>query len=90
MAIYSRIFASTSGRFASAATTGRQYPPQLFWTLPGFVGFSWFIWGGLTDEIRQSVGLYWDPDAVNKRVEAEREQRLAAKEVAKSSNGREQ
>jgi hypothetical protein len=41
--------------------------------------FPWFIWGALTDEIKQSVGLYYDPDAVIKRVEMERTKRLEAK-----------
>jgi hypothetical protein len=84
MTVYSRIFAATSKRFSSAASSGRKYPPQLLWGLPGFVGATWFIWGALTEDIKQSVGLYWDPDVVIKRVDAERIQRIEAKEAAKA------
>jgi flagellar biosynthesis GTPase FlhF len=86
MSVYSKIFASTSKRFASAVSSGRQYPPGIVWGLPGFVGFTWIIWGGLTEDIRSSVGLYWDPDAIIHRVEAERFQRLEAKAAAKAAN----
>eukprot|EP00980_Cylindrotheca_fusiformis_P026674 scaffold16878_cov64-Cylindrotheca_fusiformis.AAC.1 len=85
MSVYSRIFASTSQRFVSSRISGRKIPPQALWAFPGFVGFSWFIWDALTEDIRSSVGLYWDPDAVLKKVEAEREQRLEAKEAAKAA-----
>jgi hypothetical protein len=86
MSIYSRIFAATSRRLTSAAISGQKLPPQALWAFPGFVGFTWFIWGALTDDIKQSVGLYYDPDAVMKRVEAERAQRLEAREKLKAAS----
>ena len=85
MSVYSRIFAATTKRFSSAASSGRGFP-QAAWALPGFLGVSWFIWGALDPEIRKSVGLYWDPDAVLNRVEAERTQRLEAREAAKAAS----
>jgi hypothetical protein len=85
MSIYSRIFAATSKRLTSAAARGQRIPPEAFWAFPGLVGASWFMWGALTDDIKQSVGLYYDPDIVLKRVEAEREARLEAKEQLKAA-----
>ena len=85
MSIYSRIFAATSKRLTTAVISGQKLPPQALWAFPGFVGFTWFIWGALTDDIKQSVGLYYDPDAVMKRVEAERAQRLEAREKLKAA-----
>ena len=85
MSIYSRIFANTSKRFASATISGRKIPPHGVWGIPGAVVCTWFIWGALTDDIKQSVGLYWDPDAEVDRVEAERFERLEAKEALKAA-----
>ena len=84
--VYSRIFAATSSRWTSAASTaaGRQVPPQAMWAVPGFLGFSWFIWGALSDEIKQSVGLYWDPNVIINKVEADRAKRMEARETVKS------
>lgn len=83
--IYSRIFATTSRRFTSAAGAFKNLPSAGLWALPAAVGASWFIWDALTPDLRSSVGLYWDPDAVLKRVEAERTQRLEAKEALKAA-----
>ena len=85
MSVYSRIFAATSRKFTSAAASGQRIPPQALWAVPGFVTVTWFIWGALTDEIKQSVGLYYDPDIVVKRVEAERARRLEAKAAQKEA-----
>ena len=86
MSVYSRIFATTTKKFTSAISSGRgKISPELYWVGPGLLGFSWFIWGALTQDIKQSVGLYWDPDAVINRVEAERIQRMEAKEAAKAA-----
>ena len=81
--IYSKIFAETSRRFAGSSF--KVNPPLALWAFPGFVGFSWFIWGALTEDIKSSVGLYWDPDRVLKRVEAEREQRIKAEFVSRDT-----
>ena len=86
MSVYSRIFATTSKRLTSAASSGGGIPPLAFWAAPGAVAFTWFIWGALTDEIKQSVGLYYDPDAIIKRVEMERTQRLEAKGLLKAAS----
>jgi hypothetical protein len=86
MSVYSRIFATTSKRLTSAAASGGGIPPLAFWAAPGAVAFTWFIWGALTDEIKQSVGLYYDPDAIIKRVEMERTQRLEAKGLLKAAS----
>mmetsp|Transcript_28392 Transcript_28392/g.79865 ORF Transcript_28392/g.79865 Transcript_28392/m.79865 type:complete len:90 (-) Transcript_28392:1081-1350(-) len=80
---YARIFAATTKRLTSSAVKGANVPPQALWALPGLVGFTWFIWEALTDDIKQSVGLWWDPDAIVNRVEAEKQERLAAREAAK-------
>ena len=85
MSVYARIFAATSKRFTSAASSGKGVPPQAFWAVPGFVGFTWFIWGALTDEIKQSVGMYYDPDALNNKIEAEKAKRLSAREALKAA-----
>lgn len=53
-----------------------------YWTIAG-VAFTWFIFGALTDDIKQSLGLYWDPDAVVNKVEMERTKRLEAREALK-------
>mmetsp|Transcript_28391 Transcript_28391/g.79859 ORF Transcript_28391/g.79859 Transcript_28391/m.79859 type:complete len:91 (-) Transcript_28391:1081-1353(-) len=81
--VYGRIYSSTSHRLTSSITKGSNVPPQALWAFPGFVGFTWFIWEALTDDIKQSVGLWWDPDAIVNRVEAEKQERLAAREAAK-------
>jgi hypothetical protein len=47
------------------------------------VAFTWFIFGALTDDIKQSVGLYWDPDAEVNKVEMERAKRLEARAALK-------
>ena len=87
MGVYSRIFAATSSRWTSAASSaGRKFPPQALWALPGFVGFSWFIWGALSVEIKQSVGLYWDPDAIINKVEADRAKRMEEREALKAAS----
>lgn len=86
MSIYSRIFAKTSQRFASAAISGRSVPPHFVWGAPGFVAFTWFIWGALNDDIKESVGLYWDPDAAINRVEAEYLKRMEAREALKAAS----
>ena len=86
MSVYSRIFAATSKRLTSAAASGGGIPPLAFWAVPGAVTFTWFIWGALTDEIKQSVGLYYDPDAIVKRVEMERTKRLEAKGLLKAAS----
>ena len=80
MSVYSKIFLATSRRLTSSVSTG--YRPQVLWALPGFIGASWFIWSALSPDIQASVGLYYDPDVLVKKVEAERTQRLAAKEAA--------
>jgi hypothetical protein len=86
MSIYSRIFAATSKRLTSAGASGQRIPAVAFWAAPGLLGASWFIWGALNDDIKQSVGLYYDPDIVMKRVEAEREARMEAKEQLKAAS----
>jgi hypothetical protein len=47
------------------------------------VAFTWFIFGALTDDIKQSVGLYWDPEADVNKVEMERANRLEARAALK-------
>jgi len=86
MSVYSRIFATTSKRLTSAAASGGGIPPLAFWAVPGGVTFTWFIWGALTDENKHSVGLYYDPDAIVKRVEMERTKRLEAKGLLKAAS----
>ena len=49
------------------------------------VGLTWFAWAAIDPEYRQAVGMYYDPDAVVNRVEAERVQRIEAKEAAKNA-----
>jgi hypothetical protein len=84
MSVYARIFAATSKKFTSAAGSLNASMQKLgVWGVPAAVGFTWFIWGALTDDIKKSVGLYYDPDAVLKQIEAEREQRLEARQAAK-------
>jgi hypothetical protein len=80
MSVYSRIFTATSRRLTSSVSTG--YRPQVLWAVPGFIGATWFIWAALSDDIQASVGLYYDPDALLNKVEAERTLRLEAKELA--------
>jgi hypothetical protein len=82
--VYSRIFAATSRRFTSAVrSSGTTVPPQALWAVPGVVGASWFIWGALSVDIRSGLGLYWDPDAVLNKVEADRAKRLEDREALK-------
>jgi hypothetical protein len=85
MSVYSRIFLATSRRLTSSVSTG--YRPQVIWALPGFIGATWFLWGALSPDIQGSVGLYYDPDALLNKVEAERTQRLEAKEASKAGGG---
>jgi NACalpha-BTF3-like transcription factor len=85
MSVYSRIFAATSKKWVSSGASGRSIPPQAFWAFPGLLGASWFIWDALNEDIKRSVGLYWDPDVILNTVEAEREQRMAAKEAVKAA-----
>lgn len=66
--------------------TGGGVPPQLLWAVPGGVFATWFIWGALTDDIKESLGFRYDPDAVVNRVEAEKIERLAARSAAKAAS----
>lgn len=61
-------------------------PSTALWAVPAGITLTWFIWDALNDDIKQSVGLYYDPDAVMKRVEMERTQRLEAKEALKAAS----
>ena len=83
MSIYSRIFRQTSQKLMSS---GMAVPKQqALWAVPGLVFGTWFLWGALTKDIKEMVGLYYDPDALLNKVEAERVARLQAKAQAKSS-----
>jgi hypothetical protein len=86
MSVYSRIFAATSKKWISSGASGRSIPAQALWAFPGLLGASWFIWGALSEDIQSSVGLYWDPDVIINKVEAEREHRMEAREAAKASS----
>jgi hypothetical protein len=55
----------------------------LFFLFPAGVAFTWFIFDALSDDIKKSVGLYWDPDAELNRVEMERAKRLEARAALK-------
>jgi hypothetical protein len=61
-------------------------PERLLWAFPAGLAATWFIWGALTDEIKQSVGLYWDPEAEINKVEMERAKRLEAREALKAAS----
>ena len=64
MSVYSRIFAATSQRLQASRRMMPNVPKEVaIWAFPGFLGASWFLWGALTEDIKRSVGLYWDPDA---------------------------
>ena len=68
-------------------TSGIAVPKQqALWAVPGLVFGTWFLWGALTKDIKEMVGLYYDPDALLNRVEAERVARLQAKAQAKSAS----
>jgi hypothetical protein len=56
------------------------------WAFPAGLAATWFIFGALTDEIKQSLGLYWDPDAEINKVEMERAKRLEAREALKAAS----
>ena len=86
MSVYSRIYAATSRHLVTAVKSGRRIPPVAFWIPPALVASTWFIWGALTDDIKMSFGLYYDPDIIIKRVEAEREERLVAKAELKAAS----
>ena len=83
--VYGRIFAATSKRMASAGRAGAPpVSPLALWAVPGGVFATWMIWEALSQDIKESVGLYIDPDRVVNRVQAEKDQRLAVREAAKA------
>jgi len=88
MSVYQKIFAATSRRAAasSAITSQKLFTkaPQALWAIPAGTAATWFIFGALTDEIKQSVGLYYDPHFDVNRVEMERATRIEAKEAEKA------
>ena len=88
MSIYQKIFAATSRRAATSAAfstkTAMSRAPQALWAVPAGVAATWFIFGALTDEIKQSVGLYYDPLTDVNRVEMERVKRMEAREAEKA------
>jgi hypothetical protein len=88
MSIYQKIFATTSRRFASSGLISKQMlsPERLLWAFPAGLAATWFIWGALTDDIKQSVGLYWDPEADMNKVEMERAKRMEAKAALKAAS----
>jgi hypothetical protein len=88
MSVYQKIFSTTSKRFANSSLISKSAlsPERALWAFPAGLAFTWFVWGALTDEIKQSVGLYWDPDAEINRVEMEREKRLEAREALKAAS----
>ena len=89
MSVYQKIFAATSRRAAasSAITSQKLFAkaPQALWAIPAGTAATWFIFGALTDEIKQSVGLYYDPHTDVKIVEMERAKRIEAKEAEKAA-----
>jgi hypothetical protein len=88
MSVYARIFAATSKRLASAGQSGKTISPLTAWAFPGFVFGTWMIWGALSDDIKMSIGLYYDPDVVINRVQAEKDQRMAARAKSTDSSGK--
>ena len=51
----------------------------LFWTFPGLVTLGWVLWPCIDYEYKMELGLVPDPEAAINRVQAEKDQRLAAK-----------
>ena len=51
----------------------------LFWTFPGLVTLGWVLWPCIDYEYKMEMGWVPDPEAAINRVQAEKDQRLAAK-----------
>lgn len=51
----------------------------LFWTFPGLVTLGWILWPCIDYEYKMEMGWAPDPEAAINRVQAEKDQRLAAK-----------
>ena len=89
MSIYQKIFSTTTKRALNSTgliSKSALSPERALWAVPALTAFTWFIFGALTDDIKQSMGLYWDPDAEINRVEAERAKRLEAREALKAAS----
>ncbi|OEU10760.1 hypothetical protein FRACYDRAFT_246627 [Fragilariopsis cylindrus CCMP1102] len=84
MSVYQKIFQATSRRAAQASAFSvsslRTNQPLALWAIPAGVGATWFLWGALTDELKEGIfGLTYDYDYDVNKVEMERTQRMDAR-----------